>query len=62
MKLFEEFNLYETMWDSLNEAKADIKNLIDFAGEDVANRFLAVKNRLKSPENDLSIDSSHTPI
>ena len=53
MKLFEEFNLYETMWDSLNEAKADTQNLIAFAGEDLANRFLAIKNRLKAPESDL---------
>lgn len=53
MKLFEEFNLYETMWDSLKEAKADIQNLADFAGADLASRFLAVRNRLKAPENDL---------
>ena len=53
MKLFEEFNLYETMWDSLNEAKADTQNLITFAGEDLANRFLAIKHRLKTPESDL---------
>ena len=53
MKLFEEFKLYETLWDSLNEAKADTQHLIDFAGEDLANRFLAIKNRLKAPESDL---------
>lgn len=53
MKLFEEFNLYETMWDSLSEAKTDIQKLIDFAGEDLANRFVAIKNKFKSPENDL---------
>ena len=44
--------LYEEL-DSLTEAKADTQKLIDFAGEDLANRFLAVKSRLKSPENDL---------
>lgn len=53
MKLFEEFKLYETLWDNLTEAKADTQKLIDFAGEDLTNRFLAIKNRLKAPENDL---------
>lgn len=46
MQVFEEL-------DSLTEAKADTQRLIDFAGEDLANRFLAIKDRLKSPENDL---------
>ena len=53
MKLFEEFKLYETLWDSLDESRADTQNLIDFAGDDLANRFLVVKNRMKTPENDL---------
>jgi hypothetical protein len=53
MKLFEEFKLYETMWDNLNEAKADTERLVTFAGQDLADRFLAIKDRLKSPENDL---------
>ncbi len=53
MKLSEEFKLYETMWDSLDESKVDTQKLIDFAGEDLANRFLVVKNRLRAPENDL---------
>lgn len=44
--------LYEEL-SELNEAKADIQRLIDFAGEDLANRFLAIKNRLKAPESDL---------
>jgi hypothetical protein len=44
--------LYEEL-SELNEAKADTLRLVDFAGEDLANRFLAVKNRLKAPENDL---------
>ena len=38
---------------NLTEAKADTQRLVDFAGEDLANRFLAIKNRLKVPENDL---------
>lgn len=46
LKLWEELN-------ELNEAKADTQNLINFAGEDLANRFLAIKNKLKAPENDL---------
>jgi hypothetical protein len=37
----------------LTEAKADTQHLIDFAGEDIANRYLAIKNKLKAPENDL---------
>jgi hypothetical protein len=46
------FNIYEEL-SELNEAKADTQRLVDFAGEDLANRFLAIKNRLKAPENDL---------
>jgi hypothetical protein len=37
----------------LTEAKADTQKLIDFAGLELANRFLAIKNRLKAPESDL---------
>lgn len=40
-------------YTELTEAKADTERLVAFAGEDLANRFLAVKNRLKTPENDL---------
>lgn len=54
MKLYEEFRLYETMWDeSLTEAKADTEKLVAFAGEELADRFLALRARLKAPENDL---------
>jgi hypothetical protein len=53
MFLNEEFlKLWEEL-SQLNEAKADTEKLIAFAGEDLANRFLAVKNRLKAPKNDL---------
>lgn len=53
MFLNEDFlRIYEEL-DQLNESKADTQKLIDFAGEDLANRFLANKNRLKTPENDL---------
>ena len=44
--------LYEEL-SKLNEAKADTQRLIDFAGEDIANKFLALKSKFKSPENDL---------
>lgn len=44
--------LYEEL-SELNEAKTDTQKLIDFAGEDLTNRFLAIKSRLKAPENDL---------
>jgi hypothetical protein len=37
----------------LNEAKADEQRLVDFAGTELAKRFLAIRPRLKSPENDL---------
>lgn len=46
MQVFEEL-------DNLTEAKADTQRLIDFAGEETANKFLQLRNRLKSPENDL---------
>lgn len=38
---------------SLTEAKADTQKLIDFAGEDLAKRFIAIKHKLKAPRNDL---------
>jgi hypothetical protein len=44
------------IWEELselNEAKADTQKLVDFAGQDIADRFLAIKNKLKAPENDL---------
>ena len=47
---------FSAIWEELsklNEAKADTEKLIAFAGEDLANRFLAIKNRLKAPKNDL---------
>lgn len=44
--------LYEEL-SALNEAKADTQRLVDFAGQELADRFLAIRNKLKSPENDL---------
>ena len=53
MFLNEDFlSLYEEL-SQLNEARADTLNLINFAGQELADRFLKVKSRLKSPENDL---------
>lgn len=53
MLLNEEFlKLWEEL-SELNEAKADTQRLVDFAGEDLANRFLAVRSKLKAPKNDL---------
>ncbi len=46
MKLYEELS-------ELNEAKEDIQRLVAFAGQELADRFLAVKPKLKAPENDL---------
>ena len=37
----------------LIEAKEDLQKLIDFAGVDLANRFIAIKHRLKGQEKDL---------
>ena len=53
-------SLYEVL-SELNEAKADTQRLINFAGEDLANRFLAIKNNLKTPENDLYYWIKKTP-
>lgn len=39
--------------DLFLESKADEQKLIDFAGEDLAKQFLQMKQRLKSPENDI---------
>ena len=46
LKIWEELN-------DLNESKADTQKLIDFAGQALADKFLALKSKLKSPENDL---------
>lgn len=53
-------SLYEVL-SELNEAKADTQRLINFAGEDLPNRFLAIKNKLKTPENDLYYWINKTP-
>lgn len=45
-------NLY-ALRHPLMESKADEQRLIDFAGEDLARRFLKLRHLLKSPENDL---------
>jgi hypothetical protein len=45
-------NLYEEL-NMLYEAKADTQRLIDFAGQELADRFLKLRQKLKSPENDL---------
>ena len=49
---YEFLNLYEEL-STLNEAKADAQRLVDFAGQELADKFLALKSKLKSPENDL---------
>jgi hypothetical protein len=53
MFLNEEFiSVYEEL-SNLNEAKADTQQLVDFAGKDLADRFLNIKHRLKGQEKDL---------
>lgn len=46
MKLYEELS-------ELQESKADIDRLVVFAGQELADRFLAIKNKITPPENDL---------
>lgn len=54
MKLFEEFKLYETVWDEpLTEAKSDYDKLFNFAPGGAPRLFLNLRHSLKSPENDL---------
>lgn len=61
MLLNEEFlKIWEELSD-LNEAKADTEKLINFAGEALTNRFLAIKSKVKSPENDLYYWLKKTP-
>ncbi len=61
MFLNEEFlHIYEEL-SNLNEAKADTEKLINFAGEELANKFLALKSKLKAPENDLYYWIKKTP-
>lgn len=53
MFLNEEFlKLWEEL-SELNEAKADTERLIAFAGQELADKFLSLRSKLKSPENDL---------
>jgi hypothetical protein len=62
MKLYEEFKLWETLWDTqLIEAKADTERLIAFAGQELTDKFLSLKSKLKSPENDLYYWIKKTP-
>ena len=42
--------LYE---EAISESKVDTQRLVDFAGQDLASRFFAIRNKLKAPENDL---------
>ena len=49
---YEFLELYEEL-SALNEGKVDTQRLVDFAGQELADRFLAIRNKLKSPENDL---------
>ena len=37
----------------LNESKADTQKLIDYAGEELANKFLSLRQRIKPPYNDI---------
>ena len=50
LNLLRDLNLDDEI---LIESRADELRLIDFAGEDLAKRFLVVRKRFKSPENDL---------
>ena len=43
----------ELSLESINEAKEDNQKLIDHVGQEIADKFFKLKNRIKSPENDL---------
>lgn len=51
LNLAQEFNI--DIEDALNEGKADEQRLIAYAGEDLAQRFLAIRKRIKPPKNDM---------
>jgi hypothetical protein len=46
---------------SLTEAKADIQKLINFAGQELADKFVRLKSKMKSPENDIYYWLKKTP-
>ena len=52
----------ELSLESLNESKEDNQKLIDYVGEETANRFFKLKPRMKSPENDLYYWLKKDPI
>lgn len=52
----------ELSLESLNESKEDNQKLIDYVGEETANRFFKSKSRIKSPENDLYYWLKKDPI
>ena len=60
LNLLDKFNL--NIDDYLTESKADELRLIDYAGEDLAKRFLAIRKRLKSPSNDLYFWIKSQPV
>lgn len=45
----------------LTEAKADYEKLVGFAGQELADKFIKIKPRLKSPENDIYYWLKKTP-
>ena len=57
MQLNEEQNAHDPKTASvaewLNESKEDNQKLIDYVGEETADRFFKLKPRIKSPQNDL---------
>lgn len=57
--LFEDFT---EPAEELQESKADELNLINFAGEELAKKFLLLKPRLSAPENDLYYWIKHRSV
>jgi hypothetical protein len=53
MFLSEDFRQLWEELNELNEAKADTERLVAFAGQELADKFLSLKSKLKAPENDL---------
>ena len=48
--------------EELNESKADEQKLIDHVGQEIADKFFKLKNRIKSPQNDLYFWLKKEPV
>lgn len=51
--IYKQLDAVDDSLSLLNESKMDQQNLINFAGVDIADEFFKIKDKLKSPQNDL---------